>query len=165
MADWIGPLIAVGSFALSIWNTVQIRGRDARQQAEHVTAWFVPLPEQYKEHYPETCVGLYVHNASNQMVYDVVAEVVIARKTAVGDTEERNIEFGATVGNVPPGGFTGHIDTGGGFLGRRHTIELAFQDADGRYWLRRGNGKLARVRKHPLDLFNIPRPASWQKSA
>jgi hypothetical protein len=106
-----------------------------------------------------------MHNASNQLIYDVVAEVLLGRKTAVNDTEERNIESGAMVGSVPPGGFTARIDTGGGALGRRHMIELAFQDAAGRYWLRRGNGKLERVKKHPLDLFNIPRPASWQKSA
>jgi hypothetical protein len=163
--QWIAPLIAVGSFVLSLWNTFQIRSRDARQQAEQVTAWFVPMPEEQLDQYPETYVGLYVHNATNQIVYDVVAEVVIARSTAVGDDEERNLEYGAMIGNVPPGGFTGHINTGGGAMHRRHLIELAFQDAAGRYWLRRGNGKLERIRKHPLDLFNIPRPVSWQKSA
>jgi hypothetical protein len=159
---WVGPLIAVGSFALSIWNTVQIRRRDHRQQAELVTAWFVPLEEQKEEDDP-AYVGLRVHNASNQQIYDVVAEVLIGRKTAVNDIEERNLGFGAMVGNVPPGGYTARINTGGGALGRRHFIEFAFQDASGRFWLRRSDGKLKKIRQHPLELFNIPRPVRWQK--
>jgi hypothetical protein len=84
-----------------------------------VTAWFVPY-EGPKDEGRETYSGLRVNNASNQLVYDLVAEVIIARKTAVGDTEQRNIELGALVGNVPPGGYTAHINTGDMCAAERH---------------------------------------------
>jgi hypothetical protein len=128
-----------------------------------VTAWFAPY-EGERDEDRTTRTGLRIYNASNQMIYDLIAEVLISRKTAVGDTADRNLEFGATIGNVPPGGFTGWIETGGGALGRRHTVEFAFQDAGGRYWLRCANGKLERVKKHPVDLFNYPGGIRWQSS-
>jgi hypothetical protein len=154
VTDWLTAIGTCGAVTVSLWLALKEmrdkRKRDERHQAELVTAWFVP----YKDEDGEAYSGLRVHNASNQMIYDVVAEVLIRRKTAVNDTEERNIGFGAMVGNVPPGGFTARIHREG-MLGAQHLIEFAFQDAAGRYWLRHANGKLERVRKHPLDLFNL----------
>jgi hypothetical protein len=162
---WIGPAIAVGSFALSVWNTVQIRRRDAQQQAEQVTAWLVHYDGE-QDHPHRVYVGLRVRNASSQLVYDVIAQTILlqggGRKTAVGDTDEHNRELGALIGTVPPGELTTRIGTWGGGMHRKLGIELAFQDAGGRYWLRRGNGKLKRVYKHPLDLYHIARPVGWQ---
>jgi hypothetical protein len=66
------------------------------------------------------------------------------------------------VGNVPPGEITTRIDNSGGGMHRRFWIELAFQDAAGRFWIRRGNGTLERVDKHPIDLYSIGRPVSWE---
>jgi hypothetical protein len=164
VTDWLTSIGTCGAVIVSLWLALKEgrdrRKRDERHQAELVTACFVPYegPMDEEEKYDS---GLRVHNASNQLIYDVVAEVLIRRKTAVNDTEEKNLIFGAMVGNVPPGGFTASINTGGGALGARH-INFAFQDAAGRYWLRNANGTLEQVRKHPLDLFNIPRPVRWQ---
>lgn len=165
ITDWLTAVGTCGavvvSLALSLYELRARRKHEERTQAEKITAWFVPLddPEEQAE---TTYTGLRINNASDQLVYDLVAEVVIGRKTAVGDDENRNIEFGAMIGNVPPGGFTGRINTGGGVMARRHLIEFAFQDAGGRYWLRCTDGSLQRARKHPIDLFNIPRPVRYQ---
>jgi len=163
VTDWLTAIGTCSAVIVSLYfaskEARDKRKRDERHQAELVTAWFVPYEGSEDERYDS---GLRIQNASDQLIYDVVAEVLIRRETAVNDTEERNIAFGAMVGNVPPGGFTARINTGGGALGARHLIEFAFQDAAGRYWLRYANGKLAQVRKHPLDLFNIPRPVRWQ---
>jgi hypothetical protein len=165
VTDWLTAIGTCGAVVVSLGLALKElrdkRKRDERHQAELVTAWFVPYEGPKDDEYAEYS-GLRVHNASDQLIYDVVAEVLISRKTAVNDTEERNIAFGAMVGNVPPGGFTARINTGGGAMGRRHLVEFAFQDAASRYWLRHANGKLERVRKHPVDLFNIPRPVRWQ---
>jgi hypothetical protein len=110
-------------------------------------------------------VGLRVNNSSDQLIYDFIEQVLLGRRTAVGDSEDTNLAFGALIGNVPPGGYTGYINTSGGALGRRHLLEFAFQDAAGRYWLRRANGKLEQTSKHPLDLFNLSRGERWQISA
>src|SRR5262249_35855487 len=111
-------------------------------------------------------VGLRVSNASKQLIYDLIAQVVSVqgafRDTAVGKPEQQNREFGALVGNVPPGETSTRINTGGGGMHLRFSVEIAFQDAAGRYWVRRGNGTLEPTDKHPLDLYNISRPTGWE---
>jgi hypothetical protein len=167
--EWITAFGTVGavivSLALALNQGQQTRQQAKRHQAELVTAWFVSYDgEQDDPH--KIYAGLRITNASEQLIYDLVAEAVLAqgsgRHTALGDTDERNREYGALVGNVPPGQTTTRINTGGGGMHKRHTIELAFRDAAGRYWLRKGDGTLNRVHKHPLDLYSIQRPVSWE---
>jgi hypothetical protein len=162
---WIGPIIAVASLALSIWNTVKLQKRDHRQQAELVTAWLIPCEEKQNDQC-KVFIGLLVKNASNQLVYDVIAQAVAVqgsfRHTAVGEDDQRNREYGVMIGNVPPGEYTTRINYGGGGMHKRFWVEFAFQDAAGNYWLRRGNGTLEQIHKHPVDLYNLSRPISWQ---
>jgi hypothetical protein len=110
--------------------------------------------------------GLRLRNASDRLIYDVIAEIVAVqgamRETAVGDTEDRNREFGALVGTLPPGELTTRIGTAGGGMFIRYAVEIAFQDAAGRFWRRRGNGQLLPENQHPLDLYGISRPSSWE---
>ncbi len=40
----------------------------------------------------------------------------------------------------------------------RFGVELAFQDAAGRNWLRRGDGHLSEVQQEPIALYGIGRP-------
>ena len=163
--DWLTAIGTCGAVAVSLGlSIIELRSRgrrEERRQAEQITAWYVPYEGTPREDRPMD-VGLRINNGSNQLVYDLVAECLLGRKTAVGDTEDMNLEFGALIGNVPPGGYTGYINTSGGALGRRHGLEFAFQDAAGRYWLRRANGKLERAYKHPLELFNLPRGERYQ---
>jgi hypothetical protein len=144
----------------------QTREQETRRQAEQVTAWFVPYAgKQDNQH--RIYEGLRISNSSEQLVYDVIAEVVSVqgafRETAVGDTDMRNFEYGALVGNVPPGGVTTRINTGGRGMHVRHAIEIAFKDAGGRHWLRRGNGSLECVDQHPVQLYGLPLPLGWEK--
>jgi len=166
--DWLTAIGTCGavfvSLGLSFNELRSRRKREEREQAEQITAWYVPFEGEPREDRP-MCVGLRISNGSNQLVYDLVAQCLLGRRTAVGDTEDRNLEFGALIGNVPPGGYTGYINTSGGALGRRHGLEFAFQDAAGLYWLRRANGKLERVYKHPLELFNLSRGERYQITA
>jgi hypothetical protein len=168
VTDWLTAIGTCGAVVTSLWlslNEARVRRKqEQRSQAEKITAWFVPLPEDDPAQGPKcTYTGLRVNNASDQLIYDFVAEyIAVGRKTAVGRGEQNNIAFGAPIGNVPPGGFTGRINTEGGYIPKRHLIEYAFQDAGGRYWLRHIDGALRRVRKHPLDLYNIPRPVRYQ---
>jgi hypothetical protein len=138
--DWItsiaaatGALGTVGVIGVSLW-LARNQGRDTaaqrkRAQAEKITAWFVPyLGKQDNQH--AVYVGLKIKNSSNQLIYDLIAETVTvqgaARKTAVGDVEERNRQLVVLVGNVPPGEVTTRINSGGGGMHIRHAIELAF---------------------------------------
>jgi hypothetical protein len=167
VTDWLTAVGTVGAVVLSLYLARQ-QGREARkqerlQQAEKVTGWLAPYTGPIGDRQYE---GLHIGNASHQLVYDLVAQAVSVqgafRVTAVGDSEERNLEFGTLVGNVPPGQFITRLHTGGGGMHVRLAVELAFQDAAGKYWLRHGSGILEEVDKHPLDLYRIPRPVSWE---
>lgn len=174
--DWISALATVGAAVgtvgaviTSLWlarrHGRETREHEDRHQAEQVTAWFVSYDGQ-QDNPHRIYVGLQVSNASNQLIYDLVAQTVSVqgsfRDTAVGESGERNLEYGALVGNVPPGEITTRINTGGGGMHLRFSVELAFQDAAGLYWVRHGNGILEPVNMHPLDLYNIDRPVGWE---
>src|SRR5581483_640017 len=174
--EWITAFATVGSALGTIGAVIvalwlarnkgrETREREDRRQAEQITAWFVPYTGEQSSSYM-VYMGLRVRNASDQLVYDLIAEVVSVqgafRDAAVGESGERNLEYGTLVGNVPPGEVTTRINTGGRGMYVRHAIELAFKDAAGRCWLRRGNGSLERINKHPIELYDIPLPVSWE---
>src|SRR5580704_7129672 len=152
--DWITAMAAVagavgtiGVVGVSLW-LARNQGRDTagerkRAQAEKITAWFVPYEGEQDNQYA-VYVGLQIKNSSDQLIYDLIAQTVAvqgaARRTAVGDSDERNRELAALVGNIPPGMTTTRINSAGGGMFIRHAIEIAFRDAAGRYWLRHGDG-------------------------
>ena len=141
------------------------QGRDRRErQAEQITAWFVDYDGE-QDRTDRIYTGLRVSNASTQAVYDLIAQTVgiegSVRKTAVGDTEERNREHGALIGTVPPGLLTTRINAGSHGMHRRFGVEIAFQDAAGQHWIRGATGLLREADKHPVDLFNLSRPVGW----
>jgi hypothetical protein len=176
LAEWVAAvgqvvsgLATTAAVIVALWlsgRDERIRARERlRKQAEQITAWLIPY-EGEQEHPHLVCVGLRLKNASDQVIYDLIAEIVAvqgaARDTGIGDTEERNRELGTLVGTLPPGELTTRIETYGGGMFLRYGVEIAFQDAAGRYWLRRGNGLLKQIDQHPLDLYGIGRPVSWE---
>lgn len=54
------------------------------------------------------------------------------------------------------------MNFGGRGMYLRFGVELAFRDAAGRYWLRRGDGRLEQTEKSPLALYDIDPPVPWQ---
>ncbi len=177
LTDWITALSTVGAtigtvgaVVTSLWlarkGDRDAGRRDARRQADRVSAWIIPYDgKQDRGSQGIVYVGLSIRNASDLPVYDLIAEVVGAqggRRTAVGDNLENNITLGAFVGTVPPGEAKTRIATHGRGMNVRFGIELAFRDAAGRCWLRHGDGTLVPIDKEPVDLFGLPRPLSWQ---
>jgi hypothetical protein len=106
---------------------------------------------------------LVLQNGSNQLVYQLIASLISTqgafRETAVGDP--RLFEFRSFVGLLPPGEKKTRIEFSGHGMGLRFGVELAFQDAGGRYWLRRGDGALQEVDQPPIGLYGIDPPAPW----
>lgn len=162
-ADWwsaIGTIAAVVvALVLAGKQSRDTLRRERQIQAEKITAWL--------DFSTQVSVRLRVRNASDQLIYDLVAQAVSVqgafRTTAVLDTEERNREFGALIGNVPPGETVSEINTGGGGMHLRFAVEIAFRDAAGRFWLREGDGTIKEVKQHPLDLYNLSRPVGWER--
>jgi hypothetical protein len=121
-----------------------------------------PTKEQQQGDFHALCI----RNASDSLIYDLIAEVVSVqgsfRRTAVGDSEETNLSLGARVGTVPPGETRTRISTGGAAgMHKRFAVEFAFVDAAGRRWLRRADGSLDQVEKHPIDLYRLSRPVGF----
>jgi hypothetical protein len=72
-------------------------------------------------------VRLAIQNASNQLVYSLIATVVSA-----GTDKRTNLR--AFVGRLPPGRSEYKIEHPGHGMHKRYSIELAFEDSGGRYW-------------------------------
>jgi hypothetical protein len=176
-ADWwnaigaafgaLGTLAAViVALILSVKQSREAEKKDRRRQAEKVTAWFDYNSQVEQSDQHKVYVVIHIRNASDQMIYDLIAQTVSVqgafRSSAIGDSEERNSEFGRRVGNLPPGETITQINTGGGGMHKRFGIELAFKDAAGQLWVRQGDGTLKQVKKHPLDLYNFSRPVGWE---
>jgi hypothetical protein len=176
VTDWIaavGQLASAFATTAAIIVALRIAGRDnqrqldaqTRHQAEQVTAWLTwerqnPTPSDQTPY----LIPAVIQNASQQVIYDTIAHLVSVqgsfRRTAIGDKPERP-NLRVLAGQVPPG--THQFDLG--FLGRgmhlRFGVELAFRDAAGQCWLRRGNGRLEQIDKTPLELYDINPPVGW----
>lgn len=129
-----------------------------REQAEQISGWMEFLSATEDVINGEMYARLILNNSSNQLVYDLVASVVTAfgESQVGGDFSYRNF-----VGRLPPGRTDNKIKHPGQGMHRKYAVELAFQDAAGRTWRRRGRGRLERVYKDPLKLYGIDPPVGW----
>jgi hypothetical protein len=170
-AEWATVYAKAATAAATFFAVVValfVAGADARrrskerevQQAEQISAWMEYLPLREERKSDEPTVRLVVQNASDQLVYSLVATVV----TSQGETKYGNeYEFRNWIGRVPPGRREYKIKHPGGVMGRRFAIELAFQDAGNRVWIRHGRGLLERAPKgkDPVTAYGLSHPVSW----
>jgi hypothetical protein len=167
-ATIITALVAVYGAVLSTVNLIMgwrrdrlTTGEGQRRQAEQVSGWLVTDDGPVEPN--KLFYGLVLQNGSSQPVHELIASIVTTqgsgRRTAVGDP--RQPVWCSFVGSIPPGQTRVRIEQPGQGMMRRYGIELAFQDAGGFYWLRRGDGALKQVDRSPVDLYGIPRPVGW----
>jgi hypothetical protein len=155
--SWLSALGTIGAVIVALGlasRSDRRREQDhVRRQAELVTAWIY-----HEDIAGAEVVRIIVRNASNQCVYELVANLVTSqgafRKTAIG----LRLTFGGVVGQVPPGTVRRTIRSVGGGMHKHFAVEIAFRDAAGHCWVREGDGALCEVAKPPLDLYRIPRP-------
>jgi heme exporter protein D len=167
LATFFAVLVAL---AIPILQWRKDRQREERLQAEKISVWFsdeddVSDPANLEENFlNEILCPFVVNNASTQPIYDMVVEVVglqgAIRRTAIGDTIENNEQYMFYYDTIPPGQTKARIDTGGGGMGIRHALEVAFTDVAGTHWVRSGNGILRASRVDAVDLFGLSRPLS-----
>jgi hypothetical protein len=168
-ADWVqklGPgLSAIGTFAavvVSLTLASRSRKKDQSEQASQVTAWFTgPEMELTQAGEGKANVNVTINNGSHQVVYDLIAQVVPVGPAGAPAAKHLNLEHGSRLGAIPPGGRTVPLRYPGAGMHKRLGIELAFQDAAGRYWFRAAQGTLKRLRHHPIDFYGLDRPVSW----
>ena len=61
----------------------------------------------------------------------------------------------------PPGTWYAWFPTNGPGMHVRTAPEAAFTDANGRSWVRRGNGKLEEIETEPISFYGRGLPVSW----
>jgi len=166
MADsWSEIATAVGTVGAVI-AAMWIAGADARRrykeaqrkQAKCVSAWMEELPNATAVLEGSMYKTLVLRNSSDQLVYNLIASVVNAQtEVHVGE----NQKYRTYVGLLPPGRTEYKIEYPGDGMHKRFAVELAFEDAGGRAWLRQGRGSLRCIKKSPLAFYGIDPPVGW----
>jgi hypothetical protein len=116
------------------------------------------LPDEVAVADGEMHATLILQNASDQLAYNPIASVVNAHTEAhVG----QDLDYRTYVGLLRPGRTEYTIKHPGRGMHKRFAIELAFEDAGGRAWLRKGRGALSHIRQDPLAFYGIDPPVGW----
>ncbi len=168
--DWPAWITAFGTVGVVVVALVlagqesrRARRRDERHQAELITAWVDEMGFNGDDK-PFTRVG--IHNASNQSAYQVISSLVAVqgawpREAPQGD-ERYESHYRIFLWQLPPGRWTKRMEGGGRAMMIRWGIEIAFQDAAGRYWRRFADGRLERIKENPVDFYKVSRPIGWE---
>lgn len=158
----VGTLLAV---AVALW----LAGRDdrrwrqevRRRQAELITAWFGG-PDRPRNPDRPNDKPVTIANASPQLVYEMIVSLVAVQGAYRQDARKGGESGRIYVGQVPPGRyetFMRDVDYG---MYKAYGLELAFQDAAGRYWRRLGDGRLEKLPVGSVEFYGLSRPIEWE---
>lgn len=178
LGTWVGSVGIVLTLAATVWQV----GREARfrrramirAQAVSISAWSSGSEPTNSTDPREASVRsvLTIANRSDAPVYEVVVNLVLIQGAAprMGedwmrvskDSGTTQLPFGKVFGAVGPGQWRMTVDPGWAVQQARPAAEIAFTDAAGNHWVRRGTGKLERLRKSPIAHFGIRGPIDYQ---
>ena len=132
---------------------------EKRKQAAGVSTWLSTRTFGTKVHYKQQIIVL--NNNSDSPIYNIVVSIVDTRnKDAKG--EETPDEFRRTIDASPPGqAFCLAPECYSG-MGFHPSVEIAFSDADGHHWVRRGNGRLESLAEDPFVHYKIQLPPTYE---
>jgi hypothetical protein len=140
-----------------LWDSFRRRKEKERKQADQISGWLDFLPSD--EIGTSMEVQLILINASNQLAYNLIASIVTAHG---GDHPGNTFEYRTFVGRLPPGRSEYTIKHPGHGMHKRFAVELAFDDAGSRTWVRHGRGRLERIKSDPLSHYKITPPVGWR---
>jgi len=135
------------------------REAEKRKQAAGVSTWLSSRMFGAKVHYKRQVIIL--NNNSDSPIYSLVVSIVDARNTDAKG-EETPEEFRRVIDASPPGQVFCSAPEGYSGMGFRAGVELAFSDANGNHWVRRGNGKLEGLAEDPFTHYNISLPPVYE---
>lgn len=168
-AAWVGSVVGGLTLVVTSWavalealsrRTARIRG-----QAELIGSWFGGATTGGDQ--------LLIANMSSVPIYEVVASMVFVQGAAPRTIEDwvriskenpesRPLNFGSAFTALGPGRWSVRIEDGWGVMAARPSCEVGFTDAGGRHWIRRGDGRLERLRRNAIDHYGIDRPVDFQ---
>ncbi len=172
LATWVSAAATFAAVVVALYFSLAESRRHARAaeraQAERITASLsaespshgnADQAEGIRERggIPATVV---VRNASNEVAYRLIATVVdfSADEDAPRDGEDR---FRAFLGEVLPGTVRALIEHPGPGMSFRAGVEVAFQDAGGRNWRRKAQGRLVPLEQDPASYYRLVEPLPW----
>lgn len=105
-----------------------------------------------------------LRNTSESPVYNVVITCVGisgAGPNAKSEDNGHDYPCRTCVDILPPGTWYAWLPTYGSGMHVRTAPEAAFTDANGRSWVRRGNGKLEEIEAEPAPFYGLDCPVEW----
>jgi len=167
LATWVTGVTSILLFIIAFWQIQLERSArrnaeserlivERRYQAERIAAWIET--EFIGESNQLMCVA--VSNQSLQPIYNVVVQGILLSNdgTPVADPFPENR---SQIAVAPPGKGYATFPFNYAGMHKRPGIEIAFQDAANRYWLRKTNGELIELDTSPVVHYKIPLPTGW----
>lgn len=168
MATWVTGIATAGAWVAALTGihrerqareafNADTRVREERSQAVLISSWYGSrVDDKHSD-------VLMLSNRSDAPVYNVVVTMILAQ--GAGPTKGEDFEHLPHLKDhqsyytaLPPGTWTAPAPNGWRGMHARPGCEIAFTDAAGLHWVRRGDGQLAKLPTVPFDYFNIPRP-------
>lgn len=166
-ATWAAAVFTGAAVFVALWQIhVERRERQKversaqeerkRLQATKVSAW---ITKAYNDP-----IWIAVLNNSDEPVYEVVISLVSVQGAGpprdAHDIESK-FRYRAFLSVVPPGRFYASMPYGGHGMFIRFGLEVAFTDASGQYWVRKGNGDLSCIAIPAIDYYQLHKPVAW----
>ena len=167
IATWVAGIGTIATFFVAF---LQIRTeRDARNrreeethirktrdQAEHVSSWIV------KESSDHSKLWVAISNQSTRPVYQVIVSLVMIQGSGPREGIDTPSTEQVCLSAAPPGVIYVSIPADYHGMSRHPGIEIAFKDATGKCWVRKGSGDLVEIEKLPVEYYDISLPTSWR---
>ena len=164
---------AVAANLIITWRQIKadkaIRKREEEiSQAQYIAAWRDSSTNRRKGPDGSNCCysPTVLQNSSTLPVYEVIVSCVGqygAGPAMHGQDNDGNcFEWRTQVSLLPPGKWLVWLPTCGNGMGVVTSVEIAFVDAAGRSWVRRGNGSLESLSEIPITFFSVTQPCAWE---
>lgn len=139
--------------------------RELRLQADRVAAWFEDVGSHTA---PSASHSIYrsvvISNNSEAPIYDVIISCVGmygAGPAARGENAPVDYKNRVLISQINPGSWSVWLPTDGSGMGVITTVEIAFRDACGTSWVRRGSGCIEALEGRTIDCYHIGLPPQW----
>lgn len=163
VATAVGVLFALGDTVFRAHK----QGQDnKRQQATKILSWYEDGRDEDVVRRGGQFVLRHVllQNGSETPVYNVVVTCVGfqgAGPALKGEDNPGSYPCRVCVGVLPPGLWLTQLPTYGSGMHVVAATEIAFTDANGVSWVRRGNGRLEEA-EDPISFYCLERPLEWK---
>lgn len=158
--SWFAAIGTIAAVVLALRLAVRERRRrsqeERRNQADLITAWVARDDPTYP------WIGVMVANASHQVAYRLVVSAVSVVDGFRVDRPADSLSWRRFVSQLPPGDTRFDVEWDRAVHVARPGVEIAFQDAAGRHWIRDVNGNMEEVEKiDHLERLGLHESLPW----